>query len=289
MSDLRSAGWKETTIQSGDVSLRVAAGAETGPPLLILHGVTRRWQDCLTLSPVLSPRWQVMALDFRGHGSSSRCPGHYLVRDHVQDAIAVVRSMFRQPGVLYGHSLGALVALGVAAEMPDLVRAIVLEDPPATSVLTDIRATAFHSLFLGLRSLAGTGRSVAETTRLLAEVPVGLEGKKVPLGRIRDATALRFSARCLQELDPEVLTPLIEGRWLVGYDVDNILGRVHCPALLLRGDENAGAMLPRIDASALVARLKDCTVIDLPGVGHLIHWLEAEKTARFVVGFLESL
>src|SRR5688572_4782194 len=111
---------------AGPVRLHVAAGPRHGPPLLMLHGVLRAWTD-------FAPRWQLFALDHRGHGESARAE-RYLVVDYAADAVALVRD--RLPGVvLYGHSLGALAAVAVAAELPDLVRAVILEDPPAPSFL----------------------------------------------------------------------------------------------------------------------------------------------------------
>jgi pimeloyl-ACP methyl ester carboxylesterase len=48
-------------------------------------------------------------------------------------------------------------------------------------------------------------------------------------------------------------------------------------------------MLSKDHAEKMAAAMTDCTVIDVPHVGHLIHWLQAETTLRMVVGFLESL
>jgi pimeloyl-ACP methyl ester carboxylesterase len=109
------------------------------------------------------------------------------------------------------------------------------------------------------------------------------------MGDVRDPTSLRFSARCLADLDPAVLSPLLEGRWLDGYSVENILSAVRCPVLLLRADENCGGMLPGPDARTLATHWADCTRIDLAGAGHLLHWQATEEILRLTVGFLESL
>ena len=106
---------------------------------------------------------------------------------------------------------------------------------------------------------------------------------------LRDPTSLRFTARCLRDLDPEVLTSLLESRWLDGYDVPVIFGAIRCPVLLLRADDGCGGMLPATEANRLTAHLDDCMRIDLPGVGHLLHWLATETVVRLTVGFLESL
>lgn len=282
--------WSEQQLPGPDTSLNIATGPASGPPLLCLHGVTRRWQDFLPLLPNLSGRWQVHGLDFRGHGRSGRAPGKYRVVDYVQDAVSVLRARVTEPAVLYGHSLGALVAAAVAAELPDRVRAVVLEDPPGPALIQDIRQTPFFALFAGMHELAGPSDPVHEVAGRLAELRLpGADGRSVRLGDLRDTTALRFGARCLHDLDPDVLRPLLDGQWLTGYDWERTLSGVRCPALLLRADEACGGMLSRGAARAMTERLADGTCIDLPGCSHLIHWEQPEKTLRFVVGFLESL
>jgi pimeloyl-ACP methyl ester carboxylesterase len=273
------------------IRLNYASGPASGPPLLFLHGVTRRWQDFLLLVPALAARWHVHALDLRGHGRSSRTPGAYLLTDYARDAEAFVNATFHEPAVVYGHSLGALTAVALAGQAPERVRALVLEEPPAVALIPHIRKTPFHAMFAGMQRLAGDHRPVRETTRDLADIRIpdaGVEGG-ARLGDLRDATSLRFLAKCLQDMDPEVLSPLLEGRLLEGCDMEAMASRVACPTLIIRGDDAAGGMLSKDHAEKLAAAMTDCTVIDVADAGHLIHWVQAEATLRLVVGFLESL
>ncbi len=285
----------ESKLHGGDEPLNFASGPASGPPLLLLHGVTRRWQDFVTLIPALSLRWRVHSLDFRGHGKSGRTPGKYLVKDYVRDAVAFLRHHLKEPAVVYGHSLGAMVAAAAAAEAPQLVRAVVMEDPPFDTLGPRIRETPFHAFFSGVRAALAAGErgetAVEALARRLAEVRVpGMTGaESVRLGDVRDPTSLRFSARCLADMDPEVLLPLVEGRWLEGYDRDALLRRIQCPALLVQADVAAGGMLPDADAASAAALLAQGSLVKLPQVGHLIHWLAPEATARLACGFLESV
>ena len=104
-------------------------GAESKVPLIFLHGVMRRRQTFLPLYAGLGSHWHLDGLDFPGHGDSHRTPGHYQVIDYVSATVALLR-VRKEPFILYGHSLGAMVATGVAAALPAMVRAIVLENPP---------------------------------------------------------------------------------------------------------------------------------------------------------------
>ena len=129
-------------------------------------------------------------------------------------------AQFHEAPVVYGHSLGALVAVALAAQTPTAVRALVLEDPPSVSLVPRIRETPFFAMFSGMHRLAGDRRSVRETTHDLAEVriPTGAEGD-MSMGDLRDPTSLRFTARALQDVDPAVFPPLLEGRLLEGCDL----------------------------------------------------------------------
>ena len=269
--------------------LNLASGPDHGPPLLFLHGVLRGWRDWLTVMPALGSRWRVLGLDFRGHGRSGR-RDRYLVRDYLDDAAAVVDGVFRAPGVVVGHSLGGLVALGLAARLPERISAVVLEDPPAATFLANLHRTPYYAQFQGFLPLAGSRQPVSVIARELAELRLpGPDGTVFRLGDLRDAASLRFSARCLQDLDPAVIPPLIEGRWLDGVSLTEWASRVRCPVLLLRGNERLGGMLPRADADALLVHLADAALIEMPQTGHLIHLTEAATMVRLLHGFLESV
>jgi len=83
--------------------LHCGVGIASGEPLLLLHGVIRRWQTYLPLWPMLSQRWQLFVPDQRGHGRSPRALT-YLVTDYIDDAVAILEAIGK-PTVVYGHSL----------------------------------------------------------------------------------------------------------------------------------------------------------------------------------------
>lgn len=275
--------WIEQYYSLGPVSLQVASGPRNGPPLVLFHGVSRRWQDFGLFLPTLSSRWQVFAVDHRGHGKSSRADS-YLATDYIADAAAFVKHL-EQPPILIGHSLGALTAIGVAAAIPQKIRGVILEDPPSAGFLARIDEGPYGMQFRAMRDLAGGTRSTSDVTRALAAIPLP-DGST--LGDWRDAATLRFHARCLNDLDPQVLTPVIEKRWLDGFDPIVAAAKVQCPALLLIADPAAGGMLPSTDANALASALVDGYRIDFRGVGHLIHGMKPDLFIQPVMNFLDS-
>lgn len=131
----------------------------SGPSLLLLHGVTRCGEDWQPLMPALSAHWKVITVDQRGHGESPRGRG-YLVADYIADAVRLVRDELSTPLVIFGHSLGAMVAAAVAAELPQWVRGIVLEDPPFHTMGNRITGSLWQSQFIGMQEVARRSGSI---------------------------------------------------------------------------------------------------------------------------------
>ncbi len=273
-----------------DGALQVAQGPENGPPLLFLHGVGRAWRDFSGLMSALAPCWQVFALDFRGHGLSARTPEKYLVSDYVRDAVAVIQHIDK-PLLLYGHSLGAMVAGIVAAEQSRQVRGAILEDPPYKLFAPGADDTPFHALFTLMRSVSGSERSVRELSRILAEarLPAAGSPEGVPLGDLRDATSIRFGAACLKRVDPTVWDPILEGRWLEDLNYRSLLPKIRCPILLLQGNVEQGGMVSAEAGDELTSLIPDCLRMPWDDIGHLIHGLLPERTLRVVREFLDSI
>ena len=262
-----------------------------GRDLLMLHGVGRAGRTFSAFAAMLPDQLRISAIDFRGHGQSGRSDNPYHVKDYVTDSDAAVKAIDR-PTIVYGHSLGSLVAAAVAAQLPNVVSAIVLEDPPSKGYWDKIETTNYHPTFVAMQQWASrTDLSVSEIASQLSEAPMrpAPDGRAVKLGDVRDAVSLRFSASCVRQLDPNVMKTILEDDWLAGYDIDSILSAIHCPVLLLRGNTALGGMLPSDDADRLVGKLHDCTRIDFPAAGHLLHWQARVDASQQTSVFIESL
>lgn len=277
-----------TTLAEGSPRLLLADSHASDPPLLLLHGVSRSHRDFSPLFPQLSARCRIMATDHRGHGGSQRAD-RYLVVDYVADTVRLLRDEIRTPVVMLGHSLGAMVAAGVAAELPEQVAGVVLADPPFHSMGERIAGTSWQALFIGLRAAGRAHSSLEELTVAIAEITLPCpDGSTVRMGDLRDLSSIRWSAECLAALDPGLLTPVIEGRWLDGYDFEQIARSITAPVRLLQADPQAGGALRDDDCQRFATAACSCTVERFPGVGHLLHWMEPTRVAAETLAMIRD-
>lgn len=241
------------------------------PTLLLLHGVTRLWRDWEPVLPALTTFWNIVALDHRGHGESERAAS-YFVTDYVADAVAFLRKDIGEPVTILGHSLGAMVAAAVAAEMPEYVKALVLEDPPFETMGTRIIGTAWQSQFKGMQTAVCEAAKGGDLAGLLADIALPQsDGTFKTLGKIRSKASLEWSANCLRAVDPGVFTPLIEGRWLQAYDQHSVFRAIKCPTLLMQADPAAGGALTDADTGEAVSMIAGCRHVRFAGASHQLH------------------
>jgi pimeloyl-ACP methyl ester carboxylesterase len=252
-----------------------------GAPIVFLHGLLRNRNCFAPLFPAVSPQHEVFSVDHAGHGESPRLES-YRVVDHLPGLVDFLRrELSGQPAILYGHSMGAMLAAAVAAEHPELIRAAILEDPPFHTMGNRLLGTPLHTYFQAIQPYLGTGLPARE----LASVRV--DGQT--LGQLREPSQLRFLARCFAAVSPGVLDPVLAGSWLDGYDPGEVWRKLRRPVLLLQSDPAAGGMLTDDDAAAFVSSAGDATLVRLSGIGHQAHWQDAAAVTRHLSGFLGSL
>lgn len=283
--------WREQLWRHPTGNLHFARGPAHGQRIAFLHGVLRTWETFLPLMAPLSARYELVGIDLRGHGRSEKPPHGYQVADYARHLRSWLTDATETPIVLYGHSLGAMVAMLLAAEEPALVAGVVLEDPPFHTMGTRIGQTPWQSYFRAVQQLAGSSGSVAEVAAALAVIPWEdvKTGRTVRLGDVRDGASLRFFARSLRQVYPAVLDPVVAGHWLDGYDLEKIASAVRCPVLVLQADPEAGGTLNNDDVALMRSKTQDLSVVRFAHAGHNLHTARTQDIVNLVFAFVESL
>src|SRR5918994_1063846 len=148
------------------------AGSD-GEPLLLVHGAWTGHTTWGLLVGSLARRFRVHAYDRRGHSESGRGAQAPPRRRHEDNLAAVIEALGCGPVHLVGSSYGALLALELAGRRPELVRSVVVHEPPAVELHPE---PELEGLFAGVAAQIAAGDAPRAAPRLFEEAVLGRGG-----------------------------------------------------------------------------------------------------------------
>lgn len=124
--------YKDHFYRSGDDRLTLYARIyeSDGPPLLLMHGLTRNSADFEGLAAHLAGKYRLIIPDQRGRGRSDYDPdpANYIPATYVVDMMALIDSLRLGQVGLIGTSMGGLMAMMMAAMEPERFNSLILND-----------------------------------------------------------------------------------------------------------------------------------------------------------------
>lgn len=106
-----------------------------GEPLIMVHGSWVDHHNWSAVVPPLSHTFQVLTYDRRGHSRSERSDTPDSIHQDVADLAALIEDIDLAPAHIVGSSFGGSIALRLAANRPDLIRSLIVNEPPLLSLL----------------------------------------------------------------------------------------------------------------------------------------------------------
>jgi pimeloyl-ACP methyl ester carboxylesterase len=262
--------------------LNYAEGGGGDRPVVVIHGATMRWQHMEVVFADLADTAHIYACDLRGHGRSDWADSGYRVGDYVDDVVAFVRAVSKAGSVLVGYSLGGLVAFGVAARLPDLVAGVVAIDPVLMTRDCDFEAlpSRVHDWVRWVHDVAGGALTPSEAVAQFTTMYPGT-GEQQAHEALADVASV----------DPRVTAAFLENRLYEGFDIEQNLDQVACPALLLAAEVELGSLVRDKDLDLVLAHTAHARAKRIPGAGHDIMTLaEPARTVHTDVGdFIDGL
>ncbi|MGL3608128.1 alpha/beta fold hydrolase [Rhizobium sp. G187] len=229
-----------------------------GEPLVLIHGVGMKLEAWSPQIEALSEGFEVIAADLPGHGESAPLTGGTDLRDFVSRFLRFLTELGRGPVSVAGHSMGALIAAGLAVEAPELVRRVALlngvhrRDPAARDAVRQRAAEIETGRFdreAPLRRWFGEGHehegAYALSRRLLAEVDQ--QGYATAYAAFANGDAVYAD------------------RW----------SEVICPALFLTGEGDLNSTPDMARAMAASTRLGQAVIIS--GHRHMVNLTAPEE------------
>lgn len=245
----------EKHFDTGTLTINYAEGPANGSPIVLLHGATARWQELNPLITELEHHWHVYACDKRGHGKSDRAVA-YRVVDFVPDTVVFIKQRIGAPTVLLGHSGGAIIALGVASQIPELIRAVILLDPPIFLREESLKSSSPYHYFLGVYNILTHQRTAREVfSELFPDI---------------DEAGIQYLEEVICLVDPEFVRVLLEDRYFEDLDMPAMLEKVTCPTLMLYGEIEKGAVVRDRDVEFFLNHVARGTAVQIKDAGHLL-------------------
>lgn len=118
-----------------------------GSPIFLSHGIQNSGFAFTPIIERLAKRFQVFALDKRGHGESDKPKGPYTIQNFSDDLLRVIDALNLEKIDLLGHSLGGRTATLFGIEHSDRLKRLMLVSSSASAPSGDYQK---HFKFLHL-------------------------------------------------------------------------------------------------------------------------------------------
>ncbi len=239
-----------------------------GPPVLLVHGVglnADAWEPQIA---GLSTQRRVIAIDLPGHGRSDLLAEAAGLADYVTAVAGFIDAMGLSPVPVVGHSLGAMVALGLALDHPDKVallialNAVYCRDPLARSAVESRAA----------RLSGGSVDVIGPVQRWFPDNPGG--------------PVARAAANWLRSVSPRGYATAYRVFAMSDHAHEGRIGELACRALFMTGVADPNSTVPMSDR---MAREAPCgRSVAVPGARHMMHLTHHAEVTNAIAAFLAA-
>jgi pimeloyl-ACP methyl ester carboxylesterase len=248
-----------------------------GPGLLIIHGGFRAAMHYRKLADALSGSFTVYTMDRRGRMKSGPQGSGYSLGKECEDAIAVLKK--HSISLVFGHSMGGLVALNTALEFP-LTKLALYE--PAVSP----KKSFFYSWLPRFEKELADSDMISATISVIQGLRMGGPLNYIPKFLLRPLFRMLSKKNPEWSLNAKLLYALpAEIKALRKRNSEP--GNYHtlsCPVLILSGSKSPSYFLPNMEALQKI--IPGSIHKNLKGIGHNAPDEEApEKIAPELLDF----
>ncbi len=237
--------------------------AGKGPPILFLHGLGGSWKDWAANLPFFQTSYRAIAIDFPGFGDSDKPE-----RDYSVDWLTAMVDKFLQEwkldsAVVVGHSMGALVAINLAAQPSSRVKNLIVVDAVGTGDKAEFLSYALTKKIMGPESRFETIEGLLrEEFKSMVEKFMEKQKPKTSKEFFESLPKNPFTGKPFLPMTPAVQMSAS----IIDFDLRPRLAAIRQPTLILWGGKDPVA--PPQDASSLKSKLPHAILKILDPCGH---------------------
>lgn len=221
-----------------------------------------------------------MAFDWRGHGETEWIGpgGYYHFVDYLLDLDELLPQFTSEPVHLVGHSMGGTVCSMYAGVRPERLATLTLIEglgPPESDITqAHVRARNWFNQ---------VARTRQKKPRVMRDSAEALERMRMRNPELPDDFGLFLAEKATRPSDGGrqwSFDPLHQTTSPMPFREDlyaTFLQQITAPTLLVVGEQ--GYRLPEETEQARVAQIANQRTIEVPEVGHMIHWFKPEPLA----------
>jgi non-heme chloroperoxidase len=241
------------------------SGDSAAAPVVFVHGTLSNLRVWTNLENAFAQAYRVLVYSRRYHPPNPAVDDNqaYSPELHAEDLAALLLALELPSAHIVGSSYGAYTALALARAHPQLVRSLVLAEPPIVSLLTGSEAgdSARRSFYTNAldpaRSAFARGDSVAGIRMFYDAVTGRGRFDQLPAATRADLLAHSFEMRREMLANREQYYPPV---------TCTELGRITTPVLIVRGERSP--RLFQLISDELARCLRNDTTATIPGGGH---------------------
>lgn len=272
--------WQSEYIEANGIKLHYTRTGGTKPPMILLHGITDLGLCWTPVAEIMESDYDVIMVDFRGHGLSDAPEIGYDLTTYAQDIHGIIQGLDLREPVILGHSLGAIAALAFAGLYPDIPKAILLEDPPPWWMPSTDTPEALAEQAQGMRD-----RIISNNSKTHEQL---LEENREETS-LWSETEQHYWAGSKLRTSPNVANwfkPSIEAR----LDWSGLLSNITCPTLLITANPEKGSIItPEVADQLQEEYVSHVQIEQVAGAGHCIHRDQFANCMNVVQSFLNQI